>query len=113
LKFVDDVVTLYVDDEKMGSWSQPNGLTDAGAIGFEKSRGAANITISNVQAEEYVAPTPPDKEPVEATLQSDYMDVTIDENFPRIIQYAVGNHIMAGQETPVHGIKVNNELYYP
>ncbi|WP_223805935.1 endo-alpha-N-acetylgalactosaminidase family protein [Ornithinibacillus gellani] len=113
LKFVDDVATLYVDDEKIGSWSQPNGLTDAGAIGFEKSRGAANITISNVQAEEYVAPTPPDKEPVEATLQSDYMDVTIDENFPRIIQYAVGNHIMVGQETPVHGIKVNNELYYP
>src|SRR5699024_11180505 len=75
IKFIDDMAALYIDDEKIGSWSQAEGVDRAGAIGFEKSRGAANITISNVKVEEYDAPNPPETDPVEQVLSSDYMDV--------------------------------------
>lgn len=113
IKFVDDVATLYVDGEKIDSWSQPEGANEAGAIGFEKWRGAANITISNVTVQEYHAPEPPDTEPILETIQSDYLDVTIDQIFPRVTEYKVGEKVMQGQETPVYGLKVNNVLYYP
>ncbi|WP_234447042.1 endo-alpha-N-acetylgalactosaminidase family protein [Virgibacillus salexigens] len=112
-KFVDDNVTLYVDNEKVGSWFQPDGVNEAGLLGLEKSRGPANITISNVSIEEYTPPEPPNKEPIEQTLHSNYMDVTIDEVFPRIIQYKVDGKVMNGQKSPVYGLKLNNMLYYP
>src|SRR5699024_5364501 len=113
IKFVDDTVVMYVDGEKVGSWSQPEGVDKAGLMGFEKWRGAANITISNVSVEEYIVPDPPETNPVEQVLSSDYMDVTIDETFPRVIEYDVDGKTMAGQETPVYGLKVNDMLYYP
>ncbi|MTW84374.1 endo-alpha-N-acetylgalactosaminidase [Virgibacillus dakarensis] len=113
VRFIDDSATLYINDEKMGSWTQAGGVDKAGLLGFEKSRGAANITISNVSIKEYNPPEPPNKEPIEQTLSSEYMDVTIDEVFPRIIEYNVGDHVMNGQESPVYGLKVNNMLYYP
>ncbi|MFD2211295.1 endo-alpha-N-acetylgalactosaminidase family protein [Virgibacillus halophilus] len=113
IKFVDDTATLYVNDEKIGSWAQPNGVDKAGSLGFEKSRGAANITFSNVRAQEYTTPEPPETEPMEEMLQSDYMDVKIDKVFPRVMQYQVGDKVMHGQETPVYGLSVNGMLYYP
>lgn len=113
IKFVDDTATLYVNEEKIGSWAQANGVDEAGLLGFEKSRGAANITISNVSAQEYTIPEPPDTQPVEETIRSDYMDVKIDKVFPRVMQYRVGDKVMHGQETPVYGLSVNGMLYYP
>src|SRR5699024_5001820 len=56
---------------------------------------------------------PPETDPVEQVLSSDYMDVTIDETFPRVIEYDVDGKTMTGQETPVYGLKVNDMLYYP
>ncbi len=41
------------------------------------------------------------------------MDVTIDQVFPRIVKYKVGDKVMSGQEAPVYGLKVNGGLYYP
>lgn len=113
IKFIDDMAALYIDDEKIGSWSQAEGVDKAGAIGFEKSRGTANITISNVKVEEYDAPNPPETDPVEQVLSSDYMDVTIDETFPRVIKYDVDDKTMSGQESPVYGLKINDMPYYP
>ena len=113
VRIIDDMAALYIDGEKMGSWSQSEGVDQKGLFGFEKSRGAANITISNVSMEEYIAPEPPDTDPVENVLSSDYMDVTIDETFPRVIEYDVDGKMMTGQETPVYGLKVNDMLYYP
>ncbi|ASK64334.1 endo-alpha-N-acetylgalactosaminidase [Virgibacillus phasianinus] len=113
VRFIDDSATIYIDDEKVGSWTQAGGVDKAGLLGLEKSRGAANITISNVSIQEYTPPEPPNTEPVEQTLSSDYMDVTIDEVFPRVIKYNVDDHVMNGQASPVYGLKVNNMLYYP
>src|SRR5699024_3420831 len=76
-------------------------------------RGTANITISNVKVEEYDAPNPPETDPVEQVLSSDYMDVTIDETFPRVIKYDVDDKTMSGQESPVYGMKINDMPYYP
>ncbi|MBY7142847.1 endo-alpha-N-acetylgalactosaminidase [Virgibacillus sp. NKC19-3] len=112
VRFIDDVATLYIDGERIGSWSQ-DGVEDAGLFGFEKSRGASNITISNVSMEEYVALEPPETDPEEQVLSSDYMDVTIDETFPRVIDYNVDDKLMTGQETPVYGLKINDMFYYP
>jgi endo-alpha-N-acetylgalactosaminidase len=113
VKFIDDGATLYIDGKKMGSWTQPEGVDAKGLLGLEKSRGAANITISNVRIKEYTPPKPPDTQPVLETLSSDYMDVVIDEVFPRVKEYRVGDKVMNGQETPVYGLKVNGMLYYP
>ncbi|MGR5914227.1 hypothetical protein ACT7DA_16720 [Bacillus pacificus] len=70
----------------------------AGLSGFEKSRGAADITISNVKIKRYSAPKPPDTQPVENIIKSKPMDVTVDRVFPRIVKYKVGDKVMSGQE---------------
>ncbi|WHY00189.1 endo-alpha-N-acetylgalactosaminidase family protein [Neobacillus sp. DY30] len=113
LKFMDDVATLYINDKKVTSWTLTGGVDQAGLLGFEKSRGAAAITISNIKIKEYVAPKPPNTPPVVDTLRSDYMDVMIDQVFPRVIEYRVGDKVMNGQQSPVYGLKVNGNLYYP
>ena len=113
VKFIEDSATLYIDGEKIASWTQPEGVDSAGLIGLEKSRGAANITISNVDVTEITAPQPPDTPEVKDTLSSGYMDVVIDQVFPRIIEYNVDDKVLSGQETPIYGLKVNNMLYYP
>ncbi|MEK5389909.1 endo-alpha-N-acetylgalactosaminidase family protein [Margalitia sp. FSL K6-0131] len=113
LKFIDNVATLYIDDKKVNSWDLTGGVDQPGLLGFEKSRGAANITISNIKIKEIVPQTPPNTAPIEDTLSSKYMDVIIDQVFPRVVEYKVGNKMMNGQETPVYGLKVNGNLYYP
>ncbi|GGJ98298.1 hypothetical protein GCM10007063_20740 [Lentibacillus kapialis] len=113
VKFIRDTATLYVDGKKMGSWTQPGGVDKAGLPGLEKSRGAAKITISNVTIKEYEMPEPPNTDPVENTISSDAMDVTIDEVFPRVIEYNVDGKVMHGQVSPVYGLYINNMLYYP
>ncbi|CQR47250.1 Endo-alpha-N-acetylgalactosaminidase precursor [Paraliobacillus sp. PM-2] len=113
VKFIDDLATLYIDGEKIDSWSQPGGVDAAGKIGFEKSRGSANITIGNIEITEYLPPEPPTTPSVEDTLSSEYMDVTIDQIFPRVIEYQVGDKVMNGQESSAYGLKVNGMLYYP
>ncbi|WP_284036478.1 endo-alpha-N-acetylgalactosaminidase family protein [Neobacillus sp. 114] len=113
LKFMDDQATLYINDKKVNTWSLTGGVDKAGLLGFEKSRGAADITISNIKIKEYVPPKAPNTPPIEDTLRSNYMDVVIDEVFPRVIEYRVGDKVMNGQTSPVYGLKVNGVLYYP
>ncbi|CQR47234.1 Endo-alpha-N-acetylgalactosaminidase precursor [Paraliobacillus sp. PM-2] len=59
------------------------------------------------------APDEPDTPPVENVISSNYMDVVIDEIFPRVIQYQVDDKVMNGQETPAYGLRINDILYYP
>ncbi|RID84990.1 endo-alpha-N-acetylgalactosaminidase [Mesobacillus zeae] len=113
LKFMDDEATLYINDQKVNSWTLTGGVNQAGLLGFEKSRGAANIKISNIKIKENVPPQEPNIPPIEDTLTSDYMDVMIDQVFPRVIEYRVGDKVMDGQKTSVYGLKVNGKLYYP
>ncbi|WP_425412130.1 endo-alpha-N-acetylgalactosaminidase family protein [Neobacillus massiliamazoniensis] len=113
VKVIDDSATLYIDGEKITSWTLSGGVDQAGLFGFEKSRGAASIKIANIKIKEIVPPKAPDTPPVLDSLKSNYMDVTIDQVFPRVVQYKVGNKVMLGQETPVYGLKVNGLLYYP
>jgi endo-alpha-N-acetylgalactosaminidase len=113
LKISDDVATLFIDDKKVNTWALSGGVDKQGLLGFEKSRGKANITISNIRIKEYVPPKAPDTPPVADTLSSKYMDVIIDQVFPRVIEYRVGDKVMNGQKSPVYGLKVNGVLYYP
>ena len=113
IKFADDLATLYINDKKVNTFTLSGGVDQAGLLGFEKSRGAANITISNIKIKEYVPPKAPNTPPVEDQLSSDYMDVIIDQVFPRVIEYRVGDKVMDGQKTSVYGLKVNGILYYP
>ncbi|GHI00391.1 hypothetical protein AM1BK_39330 [Neobacillus kokaensis] len=113
LKFTDDIATLYINDKKVNSWTLTGGVDKAGLLGFEKSRGAANITISNIKIKENIPPKAPNTPPIENNISSDYMNVTIDQVFPRVVEYRVGDKVMDGQKTPVYGLKVNGALYYP
>ncbi|MFF2876368.1 endo-alpha-N-acetylgalactosaminidase family protein [Gottfriedia sp. NPDC057991] len=113
IKFTDDLATLYINDKKVNTFTLSGGVDQAGLLGFEKSRGAADITISNIKIKENVPPKAPNTPPVEDNLTSDYMDVVIDQVFPRVIEYRVADKVMDGQKTPVYGLKVNGTLYYP
>ncbi|WHY77082.1 endo-alpha-N-acetylgalactosaminidase family protein [Neobacillus sp. WH10] len=113
IKFSDDLATLYINDKKVNTFTLSGGVDQAGLLGFEKSRGAADITISNIKIKENVPPKAPNTPPVEDNLSSDYMNVIIDQVFPRVIEYRVGNKVMNGQKSPVYGLKVNGVLYYP
>lgn len=113
VKVIDDSATMYLDGEKITTWTLSGGVDQAGLFGFEKSRGAASLKIANIKIKEIVPPKAPNTPPVLNTISSDYMDVTIDEIFPRVVKYQVGNKVMNGQETPAYGLKVNGLLYYP
>lgn len=69
-------------------------------------------SLSHASAETKIS-SPPDTEPVEETLSSKYMEVTIDQVFPRVMDYNVDGKVMEGQESPTYGLKVNDVLYYP
>ena len=113
VKVIDDSATLSINGQKINSWTLSGGVDQAGLFGFEKSRGAAEVTISNIKIKEIVPPEPPTTPPVLDTLKSKYMDVTIDQIFPRVVKYQVGEKVMEGQETPHYGLNVNGLLYYP
>lgn len=109
VEFAEDNATLYIDGDKIDTWTLEGGVSDPGMLGFDKSRGAANITLANFKLEGIVPPPPPEED----TLSSEYMDVLIGTYFPRVIEYHVGDKVLDGQETPVEQLKINGELYTP
>src|SRR5699024_1956462 len=113
IKFNGDNVTLYIDGEKINSWTQANGVSDAGKIGFEKSRGDANVEISNVVVTPNDAPEKPDTPEDIDTIQSDDMKVEIDKVFPRIKSYEVDGKKLIGQTESAYGLKINGLTNYP
>lgn len=113
VKVIDDTATLSIDGQKVTTWTLSGGVDRAGLLGFEKSRGAADITIANIKIKEINPPKAPTTPPVLDTLKSGYMVVTIDQVFPRVVKYQVGDKEMNGQEASVYGLKVNGLLYYP
>ncbi|GHI00005.1 endo-alpha-N-acetylgalactosaminidase family protein [Neobacillus kokaensis] len=98
-----DKVTL--NDAVKNLYDAPEAIK-LGRYGTQDSQVLMEIWRSDV-------PEETNKPPVLNTLKSNYMEVDVDEVFPRVVQYRVGDKVMNGQESPVYKLKVNGKLYTP
>lgn len=59
------------------------------------------------------APIAAGREAGTVTITSDQMEVLVDEDFPRVIEYHLDGKTMYGQDENISQVKINNQLYTP
>lgn len=112
VRVVDNVVTIFVDNEEIYNGVVDNMTMKAGKTGF-RTTGSTGMTIQGLTQETAQAPTVV-SDVSEDTIVSDDMTVTMDATFPRVIQYQLGTgETVKGQELALHQLEINNKLYTP
>ena len=116
LKVQDSNVSLWIDDELVGSQSISNLPSKAGKIGLHGWFGNKNVTLSNVKVEEILPLLPPELgETQEQVIESSTMKVVLDNNFPRILRYEwkEDGSTLIGEDEQLYIMEVNGEKYIP
>ncbi|MGL5692980.1 MAG: Ig-like domain-containing protein, partial [Peptostreptococcaceae bacterium] len=116
LKVVDNNVSLWIDDELVGSQAIASLPSKEGQIGLHGWYGNKNVTIGNVKVEEILPLLPPEVgETQEQVIQSDDMKVVLDNNFPRAIRYEwkEDGSILEGESEQLYIMEINNDKYIP
>lgn len=111
--FVYFIPDVHADEKAASKEEAASEANDGAEKGSQKESSKEKASKKKDNAKEEESAVSPDTEPIKETLSSNYMDVVIDEVFPRVIEYQVGDKVMHGQESPVYGLKVNDKLYYP
>ena len=112
VRIIDDVITIFVDNEEIYN-GEVSGITmKAGRTGFRTTQNTG-MRISGFVQETAKAPeTAVESESV--TIASDEMTVELDKDFPRVIGYELSSgERMSGQEVPIRQVEINNKLYTP
>ena len=113
VRIIDDVITIFVDNEEIYN-GEVSGLTDkAGKTGFRTTQNSGMNVWNFVQTTAEV-PSIVEAPSESVTIASEMMSVKMDRAFPRVIEYtlATGEKVK-GQELPVHQLEINNQLYTP
>lgn len=116
LKVQDNNVSLWVDDELVGSQSLGSLPNQAGKIGLHGWFGNKDVTVGNIKLEEILPLLPPDVgETQEQVISSDKMNVVLDNNYPRVIRYEwkEDGSTLVGEDEQLYIMEVNNEKYVP
>lgn len=109
VRLVEDTITVWVDGAEIAQ-STIQGLPGgSGKVGVRYSNNAgANIYNLSYQTSNPLAEV---SEKVEQqTIQSEDMAVTLDQDFPRVISYKLGDKTMQGQQKAYRAIELNNVL---
>ena len=120
VKYLGNIVTLWVNGDEIFTDEVSGVPENPGKIGFRSWYDTKTLEIDDIYYEELEyaeEPTPeePTTEPNITTIESDKLEVSIDEIFPRVEQYKwkETGDILYGQEDPIYGIKINGILLYP
>lgn len=111
VRVVEDVVTVFVDYAETYTASVSGIPTHAGQVGFKSGGSGMSVYGFTQNDAAFVNRQTQTREEV---ISSDQMSVTVDADFPRVIQYDVTQSGTAmGQENPIHEIELNNRRYVP
>lgn len=112
VRVVEDVVTIFLDNAEIYTGKVAGMTNGTGKSGIRNWGGSGtSIPYMTVSSSDFV-----ENETSAITsksIASTKMNVEVDANFPRIIDYTVDGKVMKGQEKPVYVVEVNNVYYKP
>lgn len=113
VRVVENVVTIFLDNEEIYNGEIGGLTTNAGKVGFRTTE-STGMTIQGFTQETANAPEVVESTS-EAEISSEQMTVTLDANFPRVVGYTLkeGGQTVKGQELALHQVELNNKLYTP
>lgn len=113
VRVVENVVTIFLDNEEIYNGEIGGLTTNAGKVGFRTTE-STGMTIQGFTQETASAPEVVENTS-EAEIASEQMTVTLDANFPRVVEYTLkeGGQTVKGQELALHQVELNNKLYTP
>lgn len=111
VRAVENVITVFIDNEVIYSKAVNNITQNAGKIGFRTTRYTGmdvyeftQRDAQKLQAAATAAET--------ASISSEAMTVSMDGDFPRVISYTLkSGSVVPGQETPLYYVEINNRIY--
>ncbi|MGG5460226.1 endo-alpha-N-acetylgalactosaminidase family protein [Clostridium sp. B9] len=115
VKVEDNNVSLWINDELQGTQTIANLPQDAGKIGLTGWHGNKTITLDNVKVNEITPPAPPIVEERYETIESELMEVTLDANYPRVLNYTWKDDgkVLAGEDEQLYIVEINGDKYIP
>ncbi len=113
VRVVENVVTIFLDNEEIYNGEIGGLTTNAGKVGFRTTE-STGMTIQGFTQETANAPEVVESTS-EAEISSEQMTVTLDANFPRVVGYTLKEEgqTVKGQELALHQVELNNKLYTP
>lgn len=97
----------HIDKEK---YAELGTFQVGGTITNRETRVTATVNVVEAPEGEIV---PPEVTVEEKILNQDNMSVYLDNNFPRVIRYQVGEDILQGEEDQLYIVELNDEQYVP
>ena len=116
LKVEDNTITLWINNELLGSATTGSIPSNAGKIGLVGWFGNKTVTLDNIKVEEITPEIEEELPEVQVqSIESDEIKVNLDNTFPRIIDYVwkADNSKLIAQEDRYNKVKINNEKYSP
>lgn len=110
-RLVETEISLEVDGTPVLKNSMGNMPTAAGELGIFKDRGVTSVIVDNVVIKRIPpkAPETPSEEGVDIKkLETDAMTVRVDADFPRVLDYTMGDKVMHGQASKLDTILIND-----
>ena len=98
------------DSIDKGSYSKLGTFQVNGTILNRETRVTANVNVIQAPEGEII---PPDVTVEEKVLRQDNMAVYLDNNFPRVIRYEVGDEVLQGEEEQLYIVELNGDQYVP
>lgn len=113
IRVLENTVTIWFDHGEVYSGTVDILGTNAGSVGI-KTYSGTSIDLYDIAVSTVNLPSVEDEIGGEMELVSDEMTVTLDTDFPRVIDYTLATGEMAyGQERPYYVVELNNERYTP
>ncbi len=107
-----DSIKLWIDDAYAGAVNLARNPVK-GHFGLLKWYTGADVRLDNLQIRETIEIRPEMQEPDPLTLENKKMKVTLDRNFPYIIQYEMNGKTLQGNKEGQNAVLINGETYYP
>lgn len=103
---------LYLDGELAGygAYTLPERY---GRFGIRKQWANSNVLLDNLEISETVKVPVIEKDDKPVTIQSSELAVTMDENFPRVLNYQAEGGLMPGNQKKTYSMSINGEPFVP
>lgn len=110
MRYVDDSITLWVDDQFAHTAQVSQAETTVGGMGLYVDNNG-DILVKKVVFREIVPyqETEGEREPV--TIENDGLSVRLDSNFPHVIDYTLNGKVMNGAELRYNYVTINTTDY--
>ncbi len=114
IRVLENTLTIWFDDSEVYSATVDAMSSNAGKVGF-KYWGNTGATIHELKVNSVSLPTAETKDVEPMFIESDSLKVSLDNNFPRVIDYTYkeNNAKAYGQEKPYYMVELDGKQYVP